>query len=299
MTSVPSKKRLPVSVGVCVYNEEKNIVRLLHSLLAQKTNIAEIREIIIVSSGSTDKTDAIASDFIKRYSNIKLLTQEKREGKSSALNLFFENATQDILVSVNGDILLQEDTIEKLVLPFCDPEVGMTGGHTIPVNDKNHFLGFTVHLLWNLHHLISLKNPKLGELIALRNMVRIPGNIAFDEAWLEASIKSRGLKLIYVPDAVLFNKGPDTVSDFLKQRRRNFAGNLYITKKTGHKLSTMNSLNVLILTLKGLKFNSKVIVYTFGAILLEMLGRALGFYDFYVKKRNPVIWEVIKTTKEM
>lgn len=299
MTSAPSKIRLPVSVGVCVYNEEKNIARLLNSLLSQKTNIVDIKEIIIVSSGSTDATNSIVFDFAKKFNYIRLIPQEKREGKVSALNLFFKHASQDILLSVNGDILLPEDSIEKLVLPFRDPEVGMAGGRPVPVNDKNHFLGFTVHLLWNLHHLISLRNPKLGEVIALRNIVRIPDDTAFDEAWLEAAIKSKGLKLMYVPDAIVYNKGPETISDFLRQRRRNVAGNLQVTRKTGHKLSTMDSLNVFVLTMKGLKLDSKVIIYTLGAIILEILGRTLGFYDFYVKRRNPIVWEVVKSTKEL
>jgi cellulose synthase/poly-beta-1,6-N-acetylglucosamine synthase-like glycosyltransferase len=299
MTSASNRNRIPISVGVCVYNEEKNIAQLLNSLLAQKTNIVDIKEIIIVSSGSTDATNTIVSDFANKFNYIRLITQEKREGKVSALNLFFKHAYQDILVSVNGDLLLQEDSIEKLVLPFHDPNVGMAGGHPVPVNDKNHFLGFTVHLLWNLHHLISLRNPKLGEFIALRNIVRIPDDTAFDEAWLEAAIKSKGLKLIYVPEAIIYNKGPETVSDFLRQRRRNVAGNLHVTRKTGHKLSTMDSFNVLVLTMKGLKLDRKVVMYTLGAILLEALGRTLGVYDFYVKRRNPIVWEVVKSTKEI
>lgn len=297
MTTNPKNERLQVSVGVCVYNEGKNIVLLLNSLLAQKTDTVDIREIIIVSSGSTDGTDAIISDFIKKHSGIKLIIQEKREGKASAINIFFKHASHDILVLVNGDTILREDSIEKLVLPFHDPCVGMTGGHPVPVNDRSSFTGFTVHLLWDLHHLISLENPKIGELTALRNIVQIPYDTAVDEAWMEAIIKKKGFATRYAPDAVFYNKGPETISDFLKQRRRIFAGHLHIKRKTGYKLSTMNSSDVLALTLKSLRPDHRVIIYTFGAILLELSGRALGIYD-YVCGKNPFIWETIKTTKE-
>ncbi len=299
MTNSSNRYRLSVSVGVCVYNEEKNIARLLRSLLAQKTDTVEMKEIIIISSGSTDRTDAMVSDFLKKYRNMKLLLQKKREGKASALNLFFEHASHEVLAIVNGDIILKEDSIEKLVSPFHDPKIGMTGGRPIPVNDRNTFMGFVVHLLWNLHHLISLGNPKLGELIALRNVARIPCDTAVDEAWMEAIIKSKGLKVVYVPDAIVYNRGPETVSDFLKQRRRIFAGHLHIKRKTGYKLSTMDPFNVLLLTLKSLKFDFRAVMYTLAAVLLELMGRALGFYDFYIRKRNPYIWDAIKTTKEV
>lgn len=293
------KDRLPISIGVFAYNEEKNIARLLDSLLAQKNNAIDIREIIVISSGSTDRTDEIISDFIKKHNSIKLIVQEERKGKASAVNLLFENAREDILVLVNGDTILGGDSIEKLVMPFHEPRVGMTGGHPLPVNDKNRFLGFTAHLLWNMHHLISLKNPKLGELIALRKIIRIPCDTAVDEAWMESMVKSRGFELRYVPDAVVYNKGPESVSDFLKQRRRIFTGHLDIKKKTGYKLSTLNSLNIMFLTLRGLKLNPEVMLYTSGAVLLELSGRALGFYDYYIRGRNPFMWAVIKTTKEL
>ncbi len=299
MTSSSSKDRIPISVGICVYNEEKNIARLLQSLLAQKTDMVDIRQILIISSGSTDRTNTIVSDFLKSSANFELLIQKKREGKASALNLFFEHASYEILAIVNGDIILKDDTVEKLVSPLHDQAVGMTGGHPVPVNDRNRFIGFTDHLLWNLHHRISLRNPKLGEIIALRNVVQIPNDTAVDEAWIEAIIKSKGLRILYVPEAIVYNRGPETISDFLTQRRRIFAGHLHIKRKTGYKLSTMDSLDILLLTLKSLKFNIRDILYTPGAILLELMGRALGFYDFYIRRRNPYIWDAIKTTKEV
>lgn len=290
---------LQVSIGICVYNEEKNITRLLESVISQKTIDSEIREIIVVSSGSTDRTNEIVNSFLKRNYKIKLFIQEKREGKASAVNLFFENARCGLVVIVNGDIILREDSIEKLVMPFYDQEVGMTGGHPVPINDKDNLIGSTVHLLWNLHHKISLRNPKLGELVALRNIIRIPVDTAVDEAWMEAIIRKKGLKLIYVPEAIVFNRGPETVSDFLKQRRRISAGHLQIKQKTGYAPSTMNYLEVLAMILKDLKLEPRTILYAAGAILLEFTGQLLGFYDYYIRRKNPYIWEIAGTTKEL
>ena len=41
-------------------------------------------------------------------------------------------------------------------------------------------------------------------------------------------ISQLGYKLIYEPRCVVYNKGPLTVRDFLKQRRRIYAGHLLI-----------------------------------------------------------------------
>jgi len=39
--------------------------------------------------------------------------------------------------------------------------------------------------------------------------------------------------------------------------------------------------------------------YFTGACILEGLGRLLGYYDYYIKKRKHVIWEIAQTTKKV
>ena len=74
------------------YNEEKNIGRLLQTLLDQKLEEVQISNIFVISSGCTDKTEEIVKEFSQKDERIKLLTQEKREGKPSAINFFIKNA---------------------------------------------------------------------------------------------------------------------------------------------------------------------------------------------------------------
>ncbi|KCZ70790.1 glycosyl transferase [Candidatus Methanoperedens nitroreducens] len=290
---------LTISIGVCVYNEEKNIRDLLNSLLNQETT-KYIKEIIVVSSACSDKTnDIIEHHFLNSNPKIVLIKQEKREGKASAINLFLKYASGDILVLESGDTIPAIDTIENLTEPFKNPEVGMTGGHPIPVNDSNTFMGFTVHLLWDMHHKLALRHPKLGELVAFRRdlITEIPNDTAVDEAFVEALIREKGYELVYAPDANVYNKGPETISDFLKQRRRIFAGHLHLKKTKGYAPSSMKKLDVLKLMLQGLELTPKNIIWTLFAIILELYGRALGLYDFNIKNENPFIWDMAETTK--
>jgi hypothetical protein len=34
-------------------------------------------------------------------------------------------------------------------------------------------------------------------------------------------------------------------------------------------------------------------------MILEVLGRFLGYYDYKIKKKNPFKWEMIKTSKKL
>src|SRR5262249_16574920 len=153
---------------------------------------------------------------------IRLLVQSKREGKSRAINLYLRSGETDFRILASGDTLPADDAVETLIRPMIeDAAVGMTGGHVVPVNGDARFIDHAVHTLWTLHHRLATEAPKMGEIVAFRNVVkRIPEDSAVDEVSIEAEVTRQGLRLKYVPEAIIRNKGPETVSDFIRQRRR-------------------------------------------------------------------------------
>ena len=157
-----------VSLGIIAYNEEANIGVLLDTVLKDAPRPEVLTEIFVVASGCTDCTEDIVRGFVKKDSRIKLIVQSERKGKASAINLFFSATTGDILILESADTVPAQGTLSRIMAAFDDPEVGMAGGHPVPVNPENTFIGFTVHLMWSLHHQIALERPKLGELVAFQ-----------------------------------------------------------------------------------------------------------------------------------
>ena len=222
-------KRVGCSIGIMEYNEEANIARTVYAVLAQQGPSIRIEEVIVVASGCTDRTVPIVTEITEKESRVHLFVQEKREGKASAINLFLKKATGDVAVLIGADVIPEESAIENLCSPFLNPEIGMTGGRPIPVNDVNTFMGHSVHLLWRLHDRVARTHAKLGEVIAFRNIISgIPTNSAVDEISIQALISQLGYKLVYRPESIVYNKGPLTIRDFLKQRRRIYAGHLKV-----------------------------------------------------------------------
>lgn len=287
-------------VGIMAYNEGKNIGRLIFALLNQNLKEVKISNIFVIASGCVDNTVEIVKEFSQKDGRIKLLIQEKREGKPSAINFFIENAQAEILVLESGDTLPEKQTIENLISPLADKNIGMTGAHIIPINKDNTLIGFAVQLLWRLHHLIALKKPKMGELVAFRKIFqKIPQASAVDEANIEPLIKGQGYRLQYVPTAIVYNKGPVNLHDFISQRRRIYVGHLALKENQGYLVSTMSGLRVFLFLLKNFEFNFRSLFYTPLVILLEIWSRCLGFYDFYYKKDFHSIWETCSSTKDL
>ena len=294
------KTKVPCTVGIFAHNEEANIGRLLQIMLEQQLETVEIREIIVVSSGSTDNTNEIVRDYKKSDPRIHLLVEAERQGKASAINLFLRHQTERVLVVCSADLLPQTDTVEKLVAPFADPEVGMTSCRPVPVNDPDTFMGFAAHLLWDLHHEINVKGGfKSGEMIAfIKIFERIPYRTSVDEASIEPVVRGQGYKVRYVPDAVVLNKGPDTVDDFLRQRRRIYSGHLDIKELLGYSVSTMSATHVFKTLLGNLDWRPKKFLWTWMVVGIEAYGRYLGWRD-YKTKRDHTVWEIAKSTKEL
>jgi len=297
-----SEEFIGCSIGIMAYNEEANIARTLRAVLDQTGPTVRIEEVIVVASGCTDHTVPIVYEMAQNEPRIRLCIQEKREGKASAINLFLKEATSPVVVLIGADVIPEDFAIENLCAPFKVPKIGMVGGRPVPVNDANTFMGHAVHLLWRLHDRVARVHPKLGEVIAFRNVISgIPTDSAVDEISIQALISQLGYQLIYRPDCVVYNKGPVTVRDFVKQRRRIYAGHLKVLQQQNYEASTMKVTPIarqLIACRHFALSTPRQVMWTTGAIALEGYARVEGYFD-YRRKRQHHIWQAVESTKDL
>jgi len=229
-----------------------------------------------------------------------LIVQEKREGKTAAMNQFLQNAREEICVWESGDTLPRADSIENIVKLFENPKVGMTGAQKIPVNVPEHIIGYMSHLRLRLEHQLCLEIPRTGELIAFRKVfAHLPSDVAMDEAFVEALVIQRGLEVHYAPDAAVYNMGPETLGEFIMQRRRNYAGHLHLKRKYGYRVSSLDTTRVLRIGLDEIGKAVRLIWTLIALALVEAFARMLGAYDYYVKGDKHVVWDIAWTTKQV
>ena len=295
-------EHIACSVGIMAYNEEANIAHTIRAIFDQRGPSLHIKEVIVVASGCTDSTVAVVAEIALREPRLRLYIQEKREGKASAINLFLKEAISPVVVLIGADVIPEASALEHLCSPFKDPKIGMVGGRPVPVNDPATFMGHAVHMQWRLHDRMARIHPKLGEVIAFRNVITgIPVNSAVDEISIQALISQLGYQLIYEPACIVYNKGPLTVRDFLKQRRRIHAGHLRVRDQQNYEAVTMKAGPIIreLITCRDFTMATpRQLLWTLGTVMIEGLARSQGYYD-YRHKREHHIWQMVNTTKDL
>ncbi len=289
-----SKRIISMSVGVFAYNEARNIGKVLDSLLKQKLDYVQIKEIIVISSGSFDRTNEIVRQYVRKHKHIQLVVQLKREGKSAAINEFMDRSKSNVLAIISGDLRLHTRAIEEIGLPFLQEDVGMVGCRPLPLNTQNNPLGKEIKLLWHFHHLVSLHNPKCGEMIAFRKVLKsIPRESAVDEATIEVMLHLIGFKVVYAPRSIVYNRGPKNISDFIKQRRRVYAGHLWVQERYHYQVSTLKTTSTANIIKTHLMTHPQDIIPSTKLVMLEIISRFLGWFDYTVLHKNPYIWNMV------
>ena len=134
-------KELPsVTVIIPAFNEEDVIEATIQNKIDQDYPADKVN-IIVVSDESEDETDNIATRLAEQYDNVQLIRQIPRKGKTSGLNLAFQQISSDIIIFSDANSIYESDAMRKLVAPFVDESVGYVTGKMIYVNDNGSMIG--------------------------------------------------------------------------------------------------------------------------------------------------------------
>ena len=101
-----------ISVIIPAFNCEKTIEGCINSLLSRKAISVNI-EIIIVDDGSTDNTRNVLENLKNCHKEIQVFTQENK-GAGAARNLGIEKATGDYLWFIDGDDVVNQNSINVI-----------------------------------------------------------------------------------------------------------------------------------------------------------------------------------------
>jgi cellulose synthase/poly-beta-1,6-N-acetylglucosamine synthase-like glycosyltransferase/peptidoglycan/xylan/chitin deacetylase (PgdA/CDA1 family)/spore germination protein YaaH len=217
-----------VSVVIAAYNEEKVIARTVRSLL--ECGYPRL-QVIVVDDGSKDATFAVASEAFAGDPRVCIVHKENG-GKATALNRGLEEATGEILISLDADTLFAPDTVSKLVRHFADPKVGAVSGNVRVGNTHN------IWTRWQALEYITSQNFDRRGYDLLNCITVVPGAVGAlrrdavmqvggythdtlaEDTDLTWKLRRAGWRIANESDAMAYTEAPETMKNLAKQRFR-------------------------------------------------------------------------------
>lgn len=288
------------AVGVMAHNEAAMIGPCVEAILAERAGTARVPVVVVVASGCTDETEEVVRGIAARDPRARLIVEPERSGKAAAINRFLAATTQPYCALIGADVLLTPGALSSLVAPLSDPNLGMAGAHVVPTNSRTGLVGQVVHTLWELHHELALLGPKLGEAVVFRRIFdEIPTSSLVDEVSIEQKVRSTGIGLRYVQEAVVHNYGPETLRDYVEQRERIHRGHLGVRRTTGYSPSSMSSMVVTRAALRYIWRRPTRLPHFSAAFLLEVLARSRArVKDMRHGAPETGVWTSIASSKQ-
>jgi glycosyltransferase involved in cell wall biosynthesis len=157
----------PVSFIIAAYNEEPVIAKKLANTLALDYP-ADRLEIIVVSDGSTDRTEEIVrGEFAGR---VRLLALP-RQGKTLAQNRAVEAATGEVIVFSDATTVYQPGSLRALAADFADTEVGCVTGTTIYGTDAAAAVDQGRAAYWNYERFLRTHESRFRSVLGASGCV--------------------------------------------------------------------------------------------------------------------------------
>lgn len=291
-----------ISIIITAYKEPRTIGRCIASFLEQE--IKEKYEILVVCPDK--ETKRVVDMYSRNYKQVRYL-EDPGKGKPIALNLAFKEAKGGILILTDGDVYVSKNSVNLLIEKFTK-RVGAVSGHPVSINERNTFYGYISHLLTDIGDKIrknNVNNDKFivcsGYLYAIRSRIlkEVPENILSDDAYISRFIANKSYKIDYAEDVFVYVKYPNTLKDWIKQKRRSTGGYEQLKKYFNEKAMRSFTQEVFgIFDVLSHPRNLKEIYWTVKLICLRLYLWLLIFNDIYIRKKKfEETWVRIESTK--
>jgi glycosyltransferase involved in cell wall biosynthesis len=235
-----------VSIVLAVHNGLERLPDKIQHL--RGLDYSNIKEIILVSDGSTDGT----AQYLARElpPNFKTIVLEEHCGKAAAVNAGVAAATADVVLFVDIRPEIAPGAIQKLVSNFSDPKVGCVAGELILRQDGHDAASEAVGgLYWRYEQWIRTCEAVFdspvgvyGGFYAIRRKlyVQLPAGLVLDDMFQPLSVIRQGYRSVLDLRAFVYDTWPKKVKGEFHRKVRTLAGNFELFRVAPWTLTTEN-----------------------------------------------------------
>jgi poly-beta-1,6-N-acetyl-D-glucosamine synthase len=193
-----------VSVVMVVRNEDPVLEDKLQNLLALDYP-ADRCQIVVVSDGSTDRTEAILREHAHNP-RVQVVLNQMAKGKASGLNDALEVAQGEIVVLTDARQKIEPEAIRLLAENFADDEVGCASGELMLGDNAEGESSHGMGLYWRMEKLVrELESASgsvvgaTGALYAVRRELStsLPPGTILDDVYLPMQVVRQGKRVVF------------------------------------------------------------------------------------------------------
>lgn len=236
-----------VSVIVAVHNGEAYLERKLDNMVTNWDYPSDRIEIIVVSDGSTDRTNAILQQ--RSDKRIRAVFTEQREGKAAAINRAVPLATGEIVVFTDVRQTLEREAVRRLVSAFADPSVGCASGrlmlNELDLDRQDFGEGAKVALENKIREWEGATSSIIGALGAFYAVRReaigeLPKGTILDDCYIPLNAVLKGWRSVFDTNARAWDDIQPTIKQEFLRKVRTLTGNYQLLQLMPAVLSTNN-----------------------------------------------------------
>ena len=268
-----------VSVVLAVHNGAALLPRKIEHLL--RLDYPHIKEIILVSDGSTDGTaELLAGQSNPRLTAI-ILTEHC--GKAVAVNAGVARATGDVILFVDIRPEIAVGAIQQLVSNFADPTVGCVAGELILRKECHDDASAAVSgVYWRYEKGIRTCESICGSPVgvyggfyAIRRELAVPQppGMILDDMFQPLSIIRQGYRSVLDPQAYVYDTWPTKIEKEFHRKVRTLAGNFQLFQLAPWTLTTRNPVLFQLVSHKVMRL---VVPYLMVLLLISTLALSRG-----------------------
>ncbi len=196
-----------VTLVIPAYNEEAYIADKLENSVTLQYPQDRI-EIAVISSGSTDKTVAVATQCAAQFpaSRIHIHNRPKRQGKATAINWITSKLDSEIIIYTDANAILNTGSIQAIVRNFADTNIGCVSGRKqVQGNGEGVYWRYESKLK-QLDSAVGSVMGAAGELFAIRRTIfrPAPEDSIIEDFVMTMNVIVNGYRVIYEPDAIAY-----------------------------------------------------------------------------------------------
>jgi cellulose synthase/poly-beta-1,6-N-acetylglucosamine synthase-like glycosyltransferase len=235
-----------VSIVLAVHNGVKMLPGKIEHLLG--LDYPNIKEIIIVSDGSTDGTAEYLAH--QRHPRLTAVILDEHCGKAVAVNAGMAKATADVILFLDIRPEIWPRAIQHLVSNFADPQVGCVAGELILRKSSHDGASAAVSgLYWRYEEWIRTCESICGSPVgvyggfyAIRRALAVPqpAGIILDDMFQPLSIIRQGYRSVLDAHAYVYDTWPTRIEDEFQRKVRTLAGNFQLFQLAPWTLTPRN-----------------------------------------------------------